>query len=97
MLSFQSRFSSIEKFTLFIIAVTLYYNYRNKQISKQLDSIRKSMNQEDIEKMTDAEKEKREELGGKLNLSGVISFYLMFGTLPLLILITFIHQIYLFF
>ena len=52
---------------------------------------------EDIEKMTDAEKEKREELGGKLNLSGVISFYLMFGTLPLLILITFIHQIYLFF
>jgi hypothetical protein len=97
MLSFQSRFSSIEIFTLFIIAVTLYYYNRNKQISKQLDSIRKSMNQEDIEKMTDAEKKKREELEGELNQAGVISLYLMFGTLPLLILITFIHQIYLFF
>lgn len=93
MLSFQSRFSSIEIFTLFIIVVALYYRNRNNQIQKQLDS----MDQKNSENLTDDEKNKREELSGELNQSGVISLYLMFGTLPLLIFITFIHQIYLFF
>lgn len=96
MLNFQSRFSIIEIFTLFIIVIAIYYRYRYKQIGKQLDSIIKSTNY-DLEKLTDVEKNKLKELQAKRNQTGVIFMYLMPGTIPLLILITFIHQIYLFF
>jgi len=92
MLNLQSRFSIIEILLLVVIGIILFYKNRNNQLAK-------NMPPEGTNYVTlPAEEQKRiKENSDAMNSAGLKSLFFLFYILPLFILLTLGHQIYLFF
>ncbi len=92
MLNLQSRFSIIEILLLVVIGIILFYKNRNNQLAKNMPA--SNVNEATLP----AEEQKRiQENSVAMNNAALKYFLFLFYVLPLFILLTLGHQIYLFF
>lgn len=111
MLSFQSRFSIIELLTLTVIAMILLLAFRSKKLRENEQSIFKKMEEINLPENEEYKSLEKQQNENYKKLNQIYKFFVnigidfenrdqminYFGVLPILLLVTFIHQIYLFF